>query len=87
MRVKHIVEALAPEFRDGLLASNPAARFSARTVAETLGEFVAASLEWMAQYEFDPCAVELAFGGDGRTLPAWEIDLGGGAAADFSGYY
>ena len=32
----------------------------------------------MQDYGFDPRSVELAFGGDGDVLPAWEIDLGDG---------
>ncbi len=75
-RMKRCVDALSAEFRDGLLASNPQARFAARTMAETLGDFVAASIEWMWQYEFDPRAVELAFGREASALPGWEIDLG-----------
>jgi len=39
----------------------------------------------MAYYEFDPWAVELAFGGEGRALPAWEIDLGAGRRLVFRG--
>ncbi|HWD21010.1 MAG TPA: PD-(D/E)XK nuclease family protein [Verrucomicrobiae bacterium] len=84
-RVRQIVEDLAGRFRDGLLESHPQARFAARTVAESLGEFVAASIAWMKQYQFDPCAVELAFGGEDRPLPAWEIDLGDGRRLIFRG--
>lgn len=83
--MRRIVETLATDFREGLLASNPVARFSARTAAETLGNFVATTIEWMEQYQFDPCAVELSFGGENGALPAWEIDLGGGRRLIFRG--
>jgi len=84
-RLVAVAESLASQFRDGLLSSNPQARFSARTVAETLAEFVAATIDWMRHYEFDPAAVELAFGREGAKLPAWEIDLGGGRRIQFRG--
>src|ERR1017187_10809305 len=34
---------------------------------------------WLrGQYDFDPAAAELGFGGKDDRAPAWEIDLGGG---------
>jgi len=84
-RMHRIVDTLSGKFRDGLLAANPAARFSARTTAETLGEFVAATVAWMRQYHFDPVAAELSFGSEGSPLPPWEIDLGGGRRLIFRG--
>jgi ATP-dependent helicase/nuclease subunit B len=40
----------------------------------------------MAQYEFDPCQVELGFGMEDGPLPAWELDLEGGRRLVFRGF-
>ncbi len=84
-RVQESVTEILPQFREGLLASSAPARFAARTVTESLQDFVAATVGWMAQYEFDPWAVELGFGVENGPLPAWEIDLGGGRRLVFRG--
>ncbi len=77
-RVKDCVNQLLPQFHDGLMAANAQSRFAARAVAESLQDFVAATVEWMASYEFDPQESELGFGAGDRKLPAWELDLGSG---------
>jgi len=86
LRVKECVAEVLPEFREGLLGASAPARFAARMVTESLQDFVAATVEWMAHYEFDPCEVELGFGVENGPLPAWEIDLGGGRRLVFRGY-
>ncbi len=75
-RIKDCVSQLAPEFHEGLLEANAQSRFAARAVAESLQEFVAATVEWMAHYQFDPQESELGFGTRDSKLPAWELDLG-----------
>ena len=86
-RMAEICAALIPQFDEGLLAANPLSRFAARSMARSLEEFVAAMAEWMRQYDFEPTAVELEFGGDPATgsLPAWELDLGEGHRLRFRG--
>jgi len=84
-RVQESVAELLPQFREGLLSASAQARFAARTVTESLQDFVAATVEWMAQYQFDPWEVELGFGMEGGPLPAWELDLGGGRRLVFRG--
>ena len=44
-------------------------------------------VEWMRQYDFEPRAAEIEFGGppDQGGLPAWELDLGSGRAWSFAG--
>ena len=84
-RMGDIVAGMAPRFRDGLMQSSAQSRFSARVLAGSLQDFVAAMVQWMSQYEFDPCQAELAFGTDGAPLPAWELDLGGGRRLLFRG--
>ena len=46
---------------------------------------MAATVEWMTHYQFDPWEVELGFGVEHGPLPAWEIDLGGGRRLVFRG--
>ena len=41
----------------------------------SLPEFIAAVIDWMPQYQFEPHEVELAFGIEEKPLPAWEVDL------------
>jgi ATP-dependent helicase/nuclease subunit B len=75
-RVKECVNQLAPQFHEGLLAASAQSRFAARAVAESLQDFVAATVEWMVHYQFDPMESELGFGTRDGKLPAWELDLG-----------
>ena len=78
LRVKDCVEQLLPQFNGGLLAATARSRFTARVVGESLQDFVAATVEWMAHYKFDPHQSELGFGIDDGELPAWELALGAG---------
>jgi ATP-dependent helicase/nuclease subunit B len=48
-------------------------------MTESLQDFIAVIVTWMrGQYEFDPVAAELDFGGKDSRATAWEIDLGRG---------
>ncbi len=76
-RVRECVAELTPQFHEGLLAARAQSRFAARAVADSLQDFVAATVSWMDHYQFDPGEVELGFGGAGK-LPAWELALGAG---------
>jgi ATP-dependent helicase/nuclease subunit B len=84
--VQEAVAEVLPQFREGLLGASAPARFAARMVTESLQDFVAATVDWMAQYEFDPWKVELGFGTTDAPLPAWEVDLGGGRRLIFRGF-
>lgn len=75
-RIKDCVDQLVPDFKNGLMAATAQSRFAARAVAESLQDFVAATVEWMAHYRFDPRESELGFGMKDSRLPAWELDLG-----------
>jgi ATP-dependent helicase/nuclease subunit B len=75
-RISRIAEKLKGSFRDGLLRSDAQTDFAARSMTESLQDFVETIVGWMAQYEFDPHIVELGFGTKEKILPAWEIDLG-----------
>jgi ATP-dependent helicase/nuclease subunit B len=84
-RMGRIVEEMAPGFREGLMQASDRSRFSARVLAGALQDFVAAMVQWMSQYQFDPQEAELGFGTGNNRLPAWELDLGGGRRLVFRG--
>ena len=51
-------------FRDGLFRDSAETLFAARSLAAALQDFVEVIVGWMrGQYEFDPAAAELGFGG------------------------
>ncbi|MEJ0090481.1 MAG: PD-(D/E)XK nuclease family protein [Limisphaerales bacterium] len=78
-RIGKIAAAQMEHFRDGLFRDSAATVFAARTLAESLQNFVAVIVTWMRrQYEFDPAEAELGFGGKDDRAPAWEITLGDG---------
>ncbi|MEP6662055.1 MAG: PD-(D/E)XK nuclease family protein [Verrucomicrobiota bacterium] len=72
-------------FREGMFSRDAQSDFAARTLTGALQDFIATTVDWMRQYEFDPHAVELSFGTAERTLPAWEIDLEEGHKLAFRG--
>jgi ATP-dependent helicase/nuclease subunit B len=86
-RMAEISAALIPQFGTGLLAADAPSRFAARGMARALEDFVAAMVEWMRQYDFEPRAAEVEFGGrpEEGGLPAWELDLGSGRRLVFRG--
>ena len=79
-RIGKIAAAQTEHFRDGLFRDSAETIFAARSLAESLQDFVAVIVTWLReQNEFNPAAAELAF--DNKpdvTVPAWEINLGGG---------
>jgi ATP-dependent helicase/nuclease subunit B len=78
-RIAQIAAAQMEHFRDGLFRDSAETIFAARSLAATLQDFVEVIVGWMrGQYEFDPAAAELGFGGNDDRAPAWEIDLGNG---------
>ncbi|HEX7569377.1 MAG TPA: PD-(D/E)XK nuclease family protein, partial [Verrucomicrobiae bacterium] len=78
-RIGQIAAAQMEHFRDGLFCDSAETIFAARSLTAALQDFVEVIVGWMrGQYEFDPAAAELGFGGKDDRAPAWEIDLGGG---------
>ena len=78
-RIGQVAAGQMEHFRDGLLRDSAEARFAARAMAGALQNFVATIVTWMrGQYEFDPAAAELDFGGENSRATAWEIDLADG---------
>jgi ATP-dependent helicase/nuclease subunit B len=78
-RIGQIAAAQMEHFRDGLFRDSAETIFAARSLAAALQDFVEVIVGWMrGQYEFDPAAAELGFGGKDDRAPAWEIELGGG---------
>jgi ATP-dependent helicase/nuclease subunit B len=86
-RVAEICARLIPQFEQGLLAAEAPSRFAARGMARALEDFVAAMVEWMRQYDFEPRAAEVEFGGPPEQggLPAWELELDSGRRLVFRG--
>jgi ATP-dependent helicase/nuclease subunit B len=78
-RIGQIAAARLPNFRDGLFRDSAETLFAARAMTSALQDFVEVIVGWMReQYEFDPAAAELGFGGKDDPAPAWEMDLGEG---------
>ena len=78
-RIGAIAAAQMADFRDGLFHDSAETHFAARSLAAALQDFIEVIVGWMrGQYEFDPVAAELGFGGKDDRAPAWEMDLGGG---------
>jgi ATP-dependent helicase/nuclease subunit B len=78
-RIGQIAAAQMEHFRDGLFRDSAETVFAARSLAAALQDFVEVMVGWMrGQYDFDPAAAELGFGGKDVAAPAWEIDLGNG---------
>jgi ATP-dependent helicase/nuclease subunit B len=78
-RVGNIAAALVNNFRAGLMRDSAQTQFEARAMAESLQDFIEVIVGWMrGQYDFDPAAAELEFGGKDEPGTAWEMDLGGG---------
>jgi ATP-dependent helicase/nuclease subunit B len=78
-RIGQIAAARMEHFRDGLFRDSAETTFAARSMAAALQDFVEIMVGWMrGQYEFDPVAAELGFGGKDDRALAWEIELGGG---------
>jgi ATP-dependent helicase/DNAse subunit B len=77
-RVGKIAANLADSFHEGLMRDTAQTRFEAQAMAESLQDFISVMVTWMrGQYEFDPAAAELDFGGKNSSATAWEMDLDG----------
>ncbi|HXG46123.1 MAG TPA: PD-(D/E)XK nuclease family protein [Methylomirabilota bacterium] len=73
-RIGALCDELAPRFNDGLLLASPENRFAIGAHKRALQRVIRTLVEWMAQYDFDPAVVEIAFGREG-PLPALELEL------------
>lgn len=84
-RIGKIAAGFMAGYRDGLLEASEESRFMARTMTESLQDFVETLVEWMRQqYQFDPVEVELPFGND-ENAPAWALPLGGSLRLELQG--
>lgn len=78
-RISQIASSLTQSHRDGLFLDSVETAFAARAMTTALQDFVEVVIGWMhSQYDFDPVAAEIGFGGKDDAAPAWEIDLGAG---------
>ncbi len=79
VRIGQIAAAQTAHFRNGLFRDSAETVFAAQALGASLQDFVEVIVGWMrGQYDFDPAAAELGFGGPDDRAPAWEFDLGGG---------
>jgi ATP-dependent helicase/nuclease subunit B len=75
-RIRVIAAGLGEDFRAGLMRDTAQTRFETRAMTESLQDFIVVIVTWMrGQYEFDPAAAELDFGGENSRASAWEMDL------------
>ncbi|HEX7619327.1 MAG TPA: PD-(D/E)XK nuclease family protein [Verrucomicrobiae bacterium] len=75
-RIRVIAAGLGEDFRGGLMRDTAQTRFETRAMTESLQDFIVVIVTWMrGQYEFDPAAAELDFGGENSRASAWEMDL------------
>jgi ATP-dependent helicase/nuclease subunit B len=78
-RIGAAAGGLMDNFRQGLMRDTARTQFEARAMTESLQDFITVIVTWMrGQYEFDPAAAELDFGGKDSRETAWEIDLSHG---------
>jgi ATP-dependent helicase/nuclease subunit B len=76
-RIKKIADTEMESFRKGLLRDSAETIFAARAMTVSLQNFIGVITGWMrTQYEFDPVAAELNFGGEESPDTALDIDLG-----------
>ena len=84
-RVRKLADEFADDYREGLFRASDKNLFVVESLADDLCRFIETVVGWMEDYGFDPVEVELDFGGEGATMPAWEFDLGDGHKMAFNG--
>lgn len=65
-------------FQRSVFQKNEAARLALETASEKLQEFIAVTIQWMQQYDFDPHTAELSFGGKNDVVGPWTLPLKNG---------
>ncbi len=80
-RIATLAKHVAQTFHHGIFLRTDEARFALENTIERLQEFIGIIIEWMEQYEFDPTAVELGFGGEQDTVGPWHVKLDEGRLA------
>ena len=83
--VTQIIANAGGAFQRGVFQKNEAARLSLETAGEKLQEFIAVTIQWMQQYDFDPHTAELSFGGKNDDFGPWTIPLEDGAQLSLVG--
>lgn len=82
--VAEIAREQLPTYEHGKFLRNGAAKFTGELLITRLQQLIAALVSWMPQYDFDPTACEIGFGGDGK-LPAWQLPLDHGHTLSLRG--
>ena len=73
--VAQIAANAGDAFQRSVFQKNEAARLSLETASEKLQEFIAVTIRWMQQYDFDPHTAELSFGGKNDDFGPWTLPL------------
>lgn len=74
-RVRRIGQTLLSDFRHGLFGAEAGRRFEGELLLASLESFIAVSVSWARDYQFDPVLVETGFGLPGGTWPGWRIPV------------
>lgn len=83
--VAQIAANASSAFQRGVFQKSEAARLSRETASEKLQEFIAVTIRWMQQYNFNPHTAELAFGGKNDDVGPWTIPLEDSAHLSLAG--
>ncbi|MBL9169296.1 MAG: PD-(D/E)XK nuclease family protein [Verrucomicrobiales bacterium] len=73
--VQDLGNLLLRSYRGGLFESSPEARYMGRQLVVRVARMMGVLVGWMAQYRFDPVAVELSFGLGDPGLPGWKVPV------------
>lgn len=79
-RIERIGNAVEADFGAGVFNATAQGKCLARWLVGQLQDFIEVVVGWARQNDFDPRAVELAFGLKEAPLPPWRIELGDGRA-------
>jgi ATP-dependent helicase/nuclease subunit B len=75
-RVRRLGENLLSHYRQGLLISDAARRFTGQALLDSLETLISVLIGWARDYQFDPTLVEVGFGLKADSLwPAWRLEL------------
>ena len=74
-RIRASGESLLPTYAGGRFTVTASGRFTGQVLITATTRLMETLISWMAQYEFDPSAVEVGFGLPESSLPAWTLEL------------
>ncbi|HEY1174125.1 MAG TPA: PD-(D/E)XK nuclease family protein [Verrucomicrobiae bacterium] len=78
--IRQIGEEVLPKFAEGLFVHDRQREFHGRMLIRLLERMMSVLIGWMEHYNFDPKAVEFAFGMKGDGPKGWRLELPDGRA-------